>query len=97
VEIGRQTSLRLGPVDAATARAMLEETAATSLLAGARGRPRCDSNAVAEAVAAFSRFAATHVNHYATLEVNPLIVSPDGAVGVDLLIESHRPTPETGS
>jgi len=97
VEISNQASVRLGPVDAATARAMLEETVAATLLGGVRGRPRCDINAAAEAIAAFSRFAAAHAHHCAALEINPLIVSPNGAVGVDLLIEPHQPTQETGS
>ena len=97
VEISNQASVRLGPVDAATARTMLEETVAATLLGGVRGRPRCDINAAAEAIAAFSRFAAAHAHHCAALEINPLIVSPNGAVGVDLLIEPHQPTPETGS
>jgi acetate---CoA ligase (ADP-forming) len=90
VEISKQASVRLGPVDIATARAMLQETAAATLLAGVRGRPRCDIDAAAAAIAAFSRFGAAHATRYAALEINPLIVGPHGAIGVDLLIE---PTP----
>lgn len=91
VEVSKQASVRLGPIDAATARDMLHETAAATLLGGVRGRPRCDIDAAAEAIAAFSRFAAAHAERYAALEINPLIVSPHGAVGVDLLIEPHPP------
>ena len=46
------------------------------------------------AIAAFSLVAAAHADHYATLEINPLIVSPSGAVGVDLLIEPHGSSSE---
>jgi hypothetical protein len=95
VEISRQASVRLGPVDAATARAMLAETAAATLLAGVRGRPPCDIDAAAEAIAAFSCVGAAHAQHYAALEINPLIVGPRGAIGVDLLIEPARTTAET--
>ncbi len=42
VDVSRKVSVRLGPVDAATARAMLAETEAATLLGGVRGRPRCD-------------------------------------------------------
>jgi acetate---CoA ligase (ADP-forming) len=95
VEISKQASVRLGPVDIATARAMLHETAAGALLAGVRGRPRCDIDAAAAAIAAFSRFGAAHLGRYSALEINPLIVGPRGAVGVDLLIEPIRTTAET--
>jgi acyl-CoA synthetase (NDP forming) len=95
VEISKQASVRLGPVDAATARAMLAETAAATLLAGVRGRPPCDIDAAAEAIAAFSRVGAAHAERYAALEINPLIVGPRGAIGVDLLIGPARTTAET--
>jgi hypothetical protein len=38
---------------------------------------------VAQAVAAFSRLGDAHAGRYATLEINPLILGPHGAVGVD--------------
>lgn len=90
VEINAQASVRLGPVDVTTAHEMLRETAAAKLLAGVRGRNACDINAAARAIAAFSRLAASHVETYAALEINPLIVTQDGAIGVDLLLEPHR-------
>ena len=74
---------------------MLEETAAATLLAGVRGRPRCDIDAAAAAIAAFSRVGAAHAGRYAALEINPLIVGPLGAIGVDLLIEPYRTTVQT--
>jgi succinyl-CoA synthetase beta subunit len=88
-EISAQASVRLGPVNLATARAMLQETAAARLLGGVRGRPRCDIDAAARAFVAFSRVAAAYVSSYATMEINPLIVTAQGAVGVDLLLEPH--------
>ena len=93
VEINAQVSVRLGPVDAATARAMLCETAAGCLLEGVRGRAACDIDAVAGAIAAFSAFGAAQMEHLAAIEINPLIAGPAGAVGVDLLLEP-RTTPE---
>jgi acyl-CoA synthetase (NDP forming) len=90
VEINAQASVRLGPITVETAHEMLRETAAAKLLAGVRGRPACDIDAAARAIAAFSRLAASHARNYAAMEINPLIVTPDGAVGVDLLLEPHR-------
>lgn len=93
VEISNQASVRLGPVTEDAARAMLEETAAGKLLRGVRGRPACDIGAAARAIAAFSRFGAAHVDSLAALEINPLIVGPGGAAGVDVLLERFPANP----
>ena len=87
VEVIQRTAVRRGPIDAATADAMLDETVAGKLLAGVRGAPPCDRAAAAEAIAAVSRLGALLHGAAATLEINPLIVLAQGAVGVDLLIE----------
>jgi acyl-CoA synthetase (NDP forming) len=89
VEIANQANVCLGPVNEAQAKAMLQATAAGKLLAGVRGNPPCDIDAAASAIAAFSRFGAEHMDTLAALEINPLIVGPRGAVGVDVLFESH--------
>jgi acetyltransferase len=96
VELANQASVRLGPVDAGEARAMLFETAAGKLLQGARGKAACDIEAAAAAIAAFSRFGAAHAAQLSALEINPLIVGPEGAKGVDLLLDFRRDVlPET--
>ena len=58
-----------------------------ALLDGARGRPALDVAAAARALAALSLVAAAHPE-IAELEVNPLLVLPDGAVGPR---RPHRP------
>lgn len=87
VELGQAASIRLGPVDRDTARAMLAETAAARLLAGVRGRGPWDSEAAVDAIVAFSALGHACRDTVAALEINPLIVGRKGAVGVDLLIE----------
>jgi acyl-CoA synthetase (NDP forming) len=87
VEMIRSASVRRGPIDEATAAAMLDETVAGTLLAGVRGRKPVDRAAAAAAIAALSRLGALLQGAVATLEINPLIVLETGAVGVDLLIE----------
>jgi len=87
VELANQASVRLGPVTESEAKAMLLETVAGKLLQGVRGRPACDIDAAASAIAAFSRFGAAHNAQLAALEINPLIVSSRGARGVDLLLD----------
>ncbi|MGZ3284008.1 MAG: acetate--CoA ligase family protein [Xanthobacteraceae bacterium] len=95
VELANQASIRRGPVTPAQAREMLEETAAGKLLRGARGSAAADIDAAAEAIAAFSRFGAARVDTLASLEINPLIVGPQGATGVDFLFEAFSaPSPE---
>jgi hypothetical protein len=94
--LANQASVRLGPVTPDEARAMLDETAAGKLLRGARGRAACDLDAAAAAIAAFSRFGAARVDTLASLEINPLIVGPRGAKGVDVLFEPFgAPASET--
>ena len=75
---------------------MLDETAAGKLLRGVRGKAACDIDAAAAAIAAFSRFGAAGLDTLASLEINPLIVGPRGAKGVDLLFEPFgAPASET--
>jgi acetyltransferase len=90
VEIFDQVSLRIGPVEEKTARDMLNETRASRLLTGFRGRGPFDIEAASTAVVALSRFGHAMRRSYAAIEINPLFVLPagKGAVGVDVWIES---------
>ena len=81
-ELLRDTASALAPVDAAGAEALLLRLACAPLLTGVRGQPPLDVRAAAEAIAALSRFAAAHPD-LAALEVNPLLVRREGAVGLD--------------
>ncbi|MGW0413810.1 acetate--CoA ligase family protein, partial [Streptomyces collinus] len=53
-----------------------------ALLDGVRGRPPVDVAAAAAAVATITAFAAAHPE-IAELEVNPLLVRPDGVLALD--------------
>ena len=89
VEILNQSSLRLGPVSPDTARTMLDETVAGTLLRGTRGKGPCDSDAAARAISALSCFGAATYGVLAAVEINPLIVleQGQGVLGVDALLE----------
>jgi len=78
----RDTAVALAPVDEAQAEQLVRSLASAPLLAGARGRPSLDIAAAAGVVAALSRFAAAHPE-IAEVEVNPLLVRAEGAVGLD--------------
>jgi acyl-CoA synthetase (NDP forming) len=86
-ELYRDRSLRLAPVNLAEARAMIGEVKMTAALAGYRGRPAGDLEALARALVALSQF--TDDPTIAEAEVNPLIVRPagNGVIAVDALVK----------
>jgi acyl-CoA synthetase (NDP forming) len=75
-ELFRDVSLRPAPVDVDEAREMIGDVKGLRPLAGWRGLPRGDLDAVARAVACLSRLAAR--DDVAEAEVNPLIVGAEG-------------------
>jgi acyl-CoA synthetase (NDP forming) len=81
-EVLADTRTALAPVDERTATRLLLELRGAPFLCGARGRPALDIDAATRAAAALSRFAAAHPE-VAAVEVNPLLVLPHGAVGLD--------------
>ena len=86
-EIARDRSLRLAPIDLATAHEMIAEVRTLIALAGYRGRPAGDLDALAHAIVALSRLADDA--SIAEAEINPLIVRPagEGVVAVDALVK----------
>ena len=63
-----------------------------ALLDGVRGAPPADRAALAELIAALSRFAADHADQIAEIDLNPVIVHPQGQglTVVDALIVKRR-------
>ncbi len=88
-EIYRDRSLRLAPVDLATAHEMIGEVAALKALAGYRGKPPGDLDALANALVALSQLAVMDGPAVAEAEVNPLMVRAkgQGVVAVDALVK----------
>jgi len=89
VELLRDSSLRLPPISRRAARATIEETHAVRLLAGFRGRPVADEEAVADALVRVSQLAVGFRDQIGALDVNPLMVLREGAdvCAVDSLVE----------
>jgi acyl-CoA synthetase (NDP forming) len=81
-EILADVAVALAPLDAARAEQLLGSLRIAPLLEGARGRAPLDVAAAARAVAALSTIAAEHPE-IAEIEVNPLLVTPHGAIGLD--------------
>ena len=81
-EILRDTAVALGPVSQDEAATLIQSLRGTALLSGARGRPVLDIAAAAAFTAGLSLLAARHPE-LSALEVNPLLVLPEGVVALD--------------
>ena len=86
VEIFKDVTHRLLPVDAATARTMLSELRSFPLLNGFRGKPAANLDAAARAIAALSDLAVQSGHPLRELEVNPLLLTGQGAYALDALV-----------
>ncbi|MER7824026.1 acetate--CoA ligase family protein [Streptomyces sp. NPDC096097] len=78
----RDVAFALAPVPAERAEALLRGLRSAALLDGVRGRPAVDVAAAAAVVERITTVAAAHPE-IAELEVNPLLVRPDGALALD--------------
>ena len=87
VEVLKDVSLRLAPVDRQTVLSMLQELEGLPLLQGARGTPPRDVEALVSLVQSVSRLALREPD-LVELDVNPVMVleKGHGAVAVDALI-----------
>jgi acyl-CoA synthetase (NDP forming) len=86
-EIYRDRSLRLAPVDLATAQEMIGEVRGLAALKGYRNRPAGDLDALARTIVALSQLASSE-DPVAEAEINPLMVLPqgEGVIAVDALV-----------
>ncbi|WP_286141764.1 acetate--CoA ligase family protein [Mycobacterium sp. M26] len=95
VELLADRAVALPPVTRESATALLRSLRTAPLLAGWRGAPPVDIDALADAVVGFSQLAIELGDHLDAVEANPVIASPSGAVAVDaLVIPSPSVTPE---
>ncbi len=87
-EIYRDRAMRLAPVCVEVAREMVGEVRALEALAGYRGRPVGDLEALAQVVSAFSQLALCKDEVVLEAEMNPLIVHArgQGVMAVDALV-----------
>ena len=84
-ELLRDTAVALAPVTTSQAEQHVRSLAGGPLLLGARGRPPVDVAAAARAAAALSEVAAAYPE-IDEIEINPLLVTADGALGLDARI-----------
>ena len=86
VEVLSDRAFAEPPLDLARAKALLGRLQARRLLAGFRGMPACNVEAVAEAIVRLSALAADVGDLINELDVNPLIAGPSGCAAVDVLV-----------
>jgi acyl-CoA synthetase (NDP forming) len=86
VEVWRDITYRVPPVDAGTAKAMLQELRGRRLLEGVRDLPAADLDAVADAIVRLSWLAHDHGARIRELDINPLVALPKGVKVVDALV-----------
>jgi hypothetical protein len=93
VELLADRAVALPPVGEEQARRMIGRLRAGRLLAGVRGAPPADSDAVIRAITGLSALAIELGGELEALDVNPLICGPAGAVAVDALAIPREPRP----
>ncbi|VIO66613.1 hypothetical protein CI1B_17360 [Bradyrhizobium ivorense] len=77
-ELFKDVVYRPAPVSAAEATTMLQTLKAAPLLQGFRGAPKADVAALSRLISEISVLAADHANEIAEIEVNPVLVHPEG-------------------
>jgi acyl-CoA synthetase (NDP forming) len=87
-EVLQDVTFRKAPFDEVEALRMIREIRSFAILDGARGRPRADLSALAAALAALSRLAVAAADEIAEIDVNPLVVLPEGrgVLALDALV-----------
>ncbi len=85
VEIVKDESLELPPLNSALARAQIERTRVAALLKGYRGRPAADIDGVVNVLVQLSRIVADHAE-IAEIDINPLLCDAAGVIAVDARI-----------
>ena len=85
VEICRDVSFRVTPVDREMARQMILEIKGSPILMGARGRTAVDMEAIIDVITGLSRMLEKYPG-IVELDINPLVVYPSRAFAVDARI-----------
>jgi acyl-CoA synthetase (NDP forming) len=78
----------LPPIDRSSARRALDRLRIRPLLDGFRGGPPADVDRLVDVVVRFSELATDAAGTISAIDVNPLIVGPQGTVAVDALMTS---------
>ncbi|MBA3291698.1 MAG: acetate--CoA ligase family protein [Actinobacteria bacterium] len=87
IEVLHDRATALHPIDEPRARRLIDRLKVRPLLDGARGSAPFDTDALVDAVLKLSALATELGNDLGALDINPLVVTHDGCVAVDALVE----------
>ena len=90
VELLRDTAVRIAPVSPETARSMIQSLQGYGLLAGFRGAAAVDIESLVDVICRLSELAHDLKDVINEIDVNPIIVTPSGAIAADALIVAQR-------
>jgi acyl-CoA synthetase (NDP forming) len=86
IELFAERAVLLPPVTRPVALEAVQRLRLAPVLAGARGQPPADLDAIATAIEGLSRLACDLGDTIDALDINPLICAPTGALAVDALL-----------
>ena len=86
VEVFDDVAVRVPPFDRDEVRRMIDDTKVSQVLAGARGAKPAKVSAVVDVIMRLQRLAVDFADEIAEIDVNPLVVTPSGAVALDALV-----------
>ena len=90
VEVFKDRSLALPPLNTTLARRMMEQTKIYKALKGVRGRKPVDLQALEVLMVRFSALVAEQ-RWIKEIDINPLLASPDGLIALDARVVVHGP------
>ncbi|QIE56608.1 acetate--CoA ligase family protein [Pikeienuella piscinae] len=85
----KDVTFRVAPFGEEEAARMIGEIRASAVLGGVRGAPAVDRAALARALSTLSRFAAANADRIESVDVNPFLVRPEGAVALDAVVTAR--------
>jgi acyl-CoA synthetase (NDP forming) len=86
IEVLKDSQLAMVPVDRELAERRIAELKIAKVLDGVRGAPPCDREALIDTYVRLGALAADLGDLIAELDMNPVMVGPDGVIAVDSLI-----------
>jgi acetyltransferase len=86
IEVLKDVAFRTAPVTAAEAGRMLDELRGRAILAGVRGKPPVDREALTQMISAVSTFGAAAGGRLKELDLNPVLAGAGGVTAVDWLM-----------
>jgi acetyl coenzyme A synthetase (ADP forming)-like protein len=94
VEVLKDVTFRMAPIDRAEAQSMVEGIAAAEILRGVRGAAPVDQSALVDLIGRVSDLV-IDFPQFAEVDLNPVLSTPEGATAVDVRILVEKDAPVT--